>query len=113
MANVKPDDSDLNALEQKTSRLVHWAFYPLLLAIMVSGYLISTGDGRSIDIFGLVSVPSLYEQKGIEDLAGTIHWVTAYIVMALAAVHTAAALKHHVIDRKPTLARMWSGPKER
>lgn len=113
IANEKPDDSDLAPIEQKASRMVHWGFYPLLLIVMLSGYFISTGDGRSIDIFGLVSVPSLYEQKGIEDIAGTVHWIAAYVVMAVAALHTAGALKHHFIDRKPTLVRMWSGRSQR
>ena len=32
------------------------------------------------------------------------------IVLAIVAVHAAAALKHHFIDRSRILTRMWSGP---
>ena len=53
--NIKPDDAELTPLERKAAHLVHWAFYPLLMALMISGYLISTPDGRPIDVFGLFS----------------------------------------------------------
>jgi len=110
LANVKPSNRSLTRLEQVASEVVHWGFYPLLLALMVSGYLMSTADGRPIDVFGLFSVPSPGENKGLEDAAGLAHEILAYVVMALATLHAAAALKHHVVDRDHTLARMWSGP---
>lgn len=110
VANVRPDDSDLSPFERTAARIVHWGFYPLLLALMVSGYLISTADGRPIEVFGLFSVPSPGENKGLEDTAGVVHTWLAYAVILVAAVHAGAAVKHHVIDRGRTLARMWSGP---
>lgn len=110
ISNVQPDDNELTPFESKASHIVHWGFYPLLLALMISGYLISTPDGRPIDVFGLFSVPSLVQQKGLEDAAGFVHWVLAYIVIAVAAVHAAASLKHHFKDRSSILIRMWSGP---
>jgi cytochrome b561 len=110
LANVRPDDADLTPVERTASRIVHWAFYPLLLTLMVSGYLISTADGRPIDVFDWFSVPSPGENKGLEDTAGAVHTVLAYIVILLAAVHAAAAVKHHIVDRGRSLSRMWSGP---
>lgn len=110
LANVKPNDDELGPIERKAARIAHWSFYPLLLALMVSGYLISTADGRAIDVFGWFSVPSPGENKGLEDTAGVIHEYLAYAVILFAALHAGAALKHHVIDRAPTLRRMWSGP---
>ena len=108
--NVKPDDAELRPFERRAAHLVHWGFYVILLVLMISGYLISTPDGRPIEVFGLFNVPSLIQHKGLEDTAGWIHWGLAYGVMALAAVHSAAALKHHFIDKHATLTRMWSGP---
>ncbi len=77
---------------------------------MVSGYLISTPDGRPIDVFGLFSVPSLIQSKGLEDTAGFVHEVLAYVTVAVALLHSAGALKHHIIDHSNILTRMWSGP---
>lgn len=110
ITNVKPDDEELTPLERKASRLVHIGFYPLLLGLMLSGYFISTPDGRAIDVFGLFSVPSIVQQKGLADTAGLVHRTLAYAVMVVAAVHTIAALKHHFVEKSSILQRMWSGP---
>lgn len=109
-ANPKPSAGGLTPLEQKISYAVHWGFYVLLLALMVSGYLISTPEGRPIDVFGWFDVPSIVQVRGLEDGAGYIHRLVAYAVIALAAVHSLAALKHHYFDRSNVLRRMWSGP---
>lgn len=109
LANVRPDDGDLAPLERMAARIVHWGFYPLLLALMVSGYLISTADGRPIEVFGLFQVPSPGENKGLEDSAGKVHAWLAYLVIVVAAIHAVAAVKHHVVDHTRVLSRMWSG----
>lgn len=108
--NIKPSDAELTPVERKASALVHFGFYPLLLALLISGYFISTPDGRAIDVFGLFSVPSVVQQKGLEDAAGLVHRVLAWTVMAVALVHAVAALKHHFVDKSAILTRMWSGP---
>jgi cytochrome b561 len=111
LASVRPSDGDLKPWERTAARAVHWGFYPLLLALMISGYLISTADGRPIEVFGWFSVPSPGENKGLEDTAGAVHAYLAYATIALAALHASAAIKHHVIDRGRALQRMWSGPR--
>lgn len=109
VANPKPDASELSEAERMAAHLVHWGFYPLLAFVMISGYLISSTDGRPIDVFGLFSLPSVIEDKAIGDAAGVVHWVSAYAAIAIAVVHTAGALKHHFIDGNRVLRRMWSG----
>lgn len=111
LANARPADDELSPLERNVARAVHWGFYPLLLALMVSGYLMSTADGKPIDVFGLFNVPSPGENKGLEDAAGAAHEWLAYGVIAVATLHAAGALKHHFVDRNRTLLRMWSGPR--
>jgi cytochrome b561 len=109
-ANPKPSADGLTPLEQKISYAVHWGFYVLLLGLMISGYLITTPDGQPINVFGWFDVPSLVQMRGLEDRAGYVHRLVAYVVIALAAVHSLAALKHHYFDRSNVLRRMWSGP---
>lgn len=109
--NRKPAYDDLSSFERRTSYAVHWAFYVLLLALMISGYLISTLDGSAISAFGWFEVPALVKNPGLETSAGNIHRILAYLVIGLAAVHSLAALKHHVLDGSPILIRMWLGPK--
>lgn len=109
-ANPKPSADGLTPLEQKISYAVHWGFYVLLLGLMISGYLITTPDGQPIDVFGWFDVPSLVQMRGLEDRAGYVHRLVAYVVIALAVVHSLAALKHHYFDRSNVLRRMWLGP---
>ena len=108
--NVHPHDGELSRLERIGAKAAHWGFYIFLAAITVSGYLIATSDGRPVDVFGLFSVPSAVVDKNLSDTAGYIHKLLAYIVIALAVLHSAAALKHHFVDRSSILKRMWSGP---
>ncbi len=110
LVNVHPDDAELSSLERIGARAAHWGFYVLLAAITVSGYLIATSDGRPVDVFGLFSVPSAVVDKNLSDTAGYIHRILAYTVIALAVLHSAAALKHHFVDRSSILKRMWAGP---
>ncbi len=89
------------------AHLTHGLLYQILLVLMISGYLISTADGRSIEVFGLVSVPALpfaFEQQ--EDIAGEIHWWLAWSLIVLAGIHALAALQHHFILKDNTLKRM-------
>lgn len=107
--NTQPDDDDLSKIERVASKIVHWGFYPLLFALMLSGYLMSTADGRPIEVFDWFSVPALIHDKGMEKTAGEIHEFLANLTMLVVALHALAALKHHFFDRGRSLVRMWSG----
>lgn len=100
-------------LVRRLAGLVHGGLYLLLFAIAVSGYLISTADGRGIEVFGWFTLPALLPAfDDMEDVAGDIHFVLAVGMIGLVALHALAALKHHFIDRDTTLLRMLgrSGP---
>lgn len=96
-----------NAFEKKASKLGHLTLYTLLLGMFVSGYLISTADGRSIDIFNWFAVPSIGELiDNQEDIAGDIHFYLAWTLIVTAALHALAALKHHFFNKDNTLKQM-------
>lgn len=93
--------------ERRSAAVVHVLLYVLLLATMLAGYLISTADGRPIEVFGWFSVPALISGlPNQEDIAGELHLWLAILLLSLAAVHALAALKHHFVDRDRTLLRM-------
>lgn len=103
---IKPIAS-LTAFEQRSSKMAHWLMRLLLLFTLISGYLISTANGRGIDIFDWLTVPAtLTSLPQQESLAGEIHFYLAYGLCALALLHALAALKHHFFDRDNTLRRM-------
>jgi len=109
LANVHPADDELSTAERWAAKLVHWGFYPLLFALMISGYLMSTADGRPIEVFDWFKVPAIIEDKGMEKTAGEIHETLANITMLVVLLHAIAALKHHFFDRSRVLTRMLSG----
>lgn len=93
--------------QQKAAAMAHALMYVLLIAIMVSGYLISTADNRGIIVFGLVEVPGFGEFFADQaDIAGTAHFYLAWTLMVLVVLHAGAALKHHFVDKDNTLLRM-------
>ncbi len=103
-----PPEATLNRFEHLASRLVHALLYLLLFGITISGYLISTADGKPVEVFGLFSVPAtLTGLPGQADRAGDLHLVLAISLMVFASIHALAALKHHFIDRDRTLLRMF------
>lgn len=96
-----------STLTRRGATFGHALLYLGLFAVMVSGYLISTADGRGIVWFGLFEVPAtLTSLPGQEDLAGWIHEYLAWGLVIFAGLHGLAALKHHFIDRDATLTRM-------
>lgn len=89
------------------ARLVHWLLYLLLFTAMISGYLISTADGSSIQVFNWFEVPSLTgRMRSLEDPAGWVHYWVTWALVVLGAGHGLVAIKHHLIDRDDTLRRM-------
>ncbi len=96
-----------SALEKVVASIVHKLIYLNLFTIFVSGYLISTEDGRGIDVFNWFMIPAvgaLFE--GQADLAGTVHFYAAWVLIITAVIHAMAAFKHHFINKDNTLRKM-------
>lgn len=93
--------------ERLAAKGAHVFLYVLLLVVMVSGYLISTADGRGISVFSWFEIPALVtEISQQEDRAGLVHYWATHMLVALGGFHGLAALKHHFYDRDNTLLRM-------
>lgn len=96
-----------STFERRAGRLVHGLLYTLLFILIASGYLISTADGRAIDVFGIMEIPAII--SGLdkqEDIAGSVHEILSYVLITLAMLHALAALFHHFFHRDKTLMRM-------
>jgi cytochrome b561 len=91
----------------KASKYTHLIIYMMLFIIFISGYLISTSDGRAILVFNWFEVTALGELFDEQtDIAGLIHKYTAYSLIILSLFHITGALKHHFFDKDQTLIRM-------
>jgi cytochrome b561 len=107
ISNPSPNPLATKPIEKKAGHFAHTIIYILLFTIMISGYLISTADGRGIEWFGLFEVPSLGAfVENQADLAGDIHEWLAYTLIGLVLLHAGAALKHHFLEKNDTFKRM-------
>jgi cytochrome b561/polyisoprenoid-binding protein YceI len=112
--------------EKFVAKLTHWAFYGLMIGLPLTGWLyVSAGwsihDEAPLPVpthwFGLFEVPHLFglDQASLDvredaaEAALTAHAYLGFTALGLAALHVAAALKHHFFDRDETLAHMVPG----
>ncbi|MCU7799301.1 MAG: cytochrome b [gamma proteobacterium symbiont of Lucinoma myriamae] len=94
-------------IEQILAKVTHGILYLLLFSLMLSGYFISTADGRAIEVFNWFEVSAVFPGiEGQEDIAGKIHYTVAISLIVVVSVHALAAIKHHIIDKDNTLKRM-------
>lgn len=87
----------------------HFALYALALIVALSGWIrvSSAIIPIPIDLFGFGSVPDIAPMNdAISNAMARLHSLAAYALAALVALHAAAALKHHLVDRDATLRRM-------
>lgn len=93
--------------QQRAAHVLHHLLYVLLLAIPLSGWLMSSAKGFPVVYLGLVQLPDLVGKNAeLGDLLKAVHAALNYGLLALLGLHIAAALKHHFIDRDATLRRM-------
>lgn len=105
-----PLDPGLAAWERILSKVVHAAFWALLLVIPLTGwlYMSTEDDVSSVPFFGLFDLPLLPVEPSdaLHDSAEESHELLGKLMGILVILHAAAALKHHFIDRDSTLSRM-------
>lgn len=93
--------------ERRTAAVAHGLLYLLPVSLIGSGYLLSTADGRAVDVFGWFQVPAtLHGLEGQADIAGDMHFALAMLLIGVVVLHAAAAIRHHFAKRDKTLIRM-------
>lgn len=99
--------SDLKPWEKGLAKFTHIAFYVLMIAIPLSGWIWSSATGRGIDMFGLFPWPLIPGLDGLKDLPlRSVHGMMADAMILLIVLHVGGALKHQFLDKDATLARM-------
>lgn len=93
--------------QQRAAQGVHHAFYLLMFAIPLSGWLMSSAKGFPTVWFGVLPLPDLLEKdEALGDLLRDLHAALNWLLAMLVCLHVGAAMKHHWRDRDATLARM-------
>lgn len=92
-----------NPMLDKLAPAVHWALYALVFAMAGSGIAMSVMAGLPAIVFeGAGSLPPDFSALAPR----AAHGVVAKLLMALIALHAAAALYHHFVKRDGLLSRM-------
>jgi len=97
----------MTPVERLLARGTHIAFYVLLFAMPLTGWLMSSAKNYSVSWFGLFTWPNLIAQN--DDafaLLKTTHFYLSYALFAIAVLHILAALKHHFWNKDDVLRRM-------
>ena len=93
----------------RIAKATHVLFYLLLIVLPLSGWWMSSAVPQRHPFgFGLFDVPFLPVPRGFAS-AGPAHFVhvnLGFLMIGLALLHIAAALKHHFFDRDGILTRM-------
>lgn len=115
LANVRPLlPADLPPYATMLAHLGHLGLYGLMLAMPISGWLMSSAAGFPVSVFGLFTMPDLVTPSNdLRELMGEIHELGGWALVGLAAVHAAAALHHHFVRKDDILVRMFPFVKKR
>jgi cytochrome b561 len=93
--------------QQLAANLNHWALYALLFAMPLSGWMMSSASNYPVSWFGLAQLPDLVlPDRSLKEQLEEVHELLATILISLALLHVAAALKHQFFDRDGLLFRM-------
>lgn len=100
----------MSAAEHRAARGMHHLLLLLGMMVPIAGWMIASVSTLEIPTFAfnLFVVPHLPVPKsdGAEAWWTTVHAVLAYLVLALAAIHSSAALYHHYVRHDAVLIRM-------
>lgn len=104
----KTPESLSNSTPLKVSVYLSKLFlYVLTFALMISGYILCTSEGQTLNVFGWFEFPSLMlfdtPQVG---LASYVHTYGSWILIGLILIHILGAIYHQIIKKDKTLLRM-------
>ena len=121
LQDQRPEEPrDSTSLERNAASTAHLALYGLMIAMLVSGYMIwSSFPARfdparaalvDIQLFGVFKVPALHSvlNRDVFKFWEHTHTYLAWGMMALVALHVLAAMRHHFLKGNDVLRRMLS-----
>jgi YVTN family beta-propeller protein len=89
------------------ARANHVLLYVSLFLMPCAGFMGSALSGRPIVFFGQALPLWFARNDAVSQAFRLTHLVTSWVLVVAIALHVAAALKHHFIDRDRLIARMW------
>jgi cytochrome b561 len=110
VARIPPLPAELPLFQKLAARVTEYALYVLLLFQPALGLLNTNARGRRVDFWFLGELPPVIgPDKVLAKQAMAAHELVAYLLVALVALHAAAALFHHFVRRDNVLKAMLPG----
>jgi cytochrome b561 len=106
MVSGRPPLPPMRAWQRAAASATQVLLYAAMIAMPVTGYLGSSFNTYGTRFWGLLLPKWGWDDKDLRHFWFTIHEITAWIFIALIALHVAGALKHQLIDRDGLLRRM-------
>lgn len=88
--------------ERALAKTGHLLLYVLMLAVPVSGMIMSDAGGYNLDFF-FTKFDWMATNKELAKTAGGIHSWLPYVLLGVVALHLLGVLKHKFIDKDPEL----------
>jgi cytochrome b561 len=106
--NPVPDlRAETRAWERVLARVSHVLLYALIFAMPLTGWMMSSARNFPVSWFKLFQFPDLVAPaEQTFHLMHDLHHLLFDVLLAVALLHAAGALKHHFIDRNDVLKRM-------
>lgn len=93
--------------QARAAEAVHYLLYALMVAIPLSGWLMSSAKGFQTVWFGVLPLPDLLDKnKELGEVLEEVHELLNYSMLLLFILHVAAALKHQLLDKDGLMSRM-------
>lgn len=107
-AEVPPPHAMMPRWQVWVSLLTHYMLYALLVIMPLLGWLWASALGWQVTLFGFATLPQLLAvQLGLANIVGELHAFVGTAILALVALHVAAALYHWLIIKDDVMQRMW------
>jgi cytochrome b561 len=89
------------------SHATHWGLYLLMIAIPTTGLLGASYSRAGLAFFGTALPRWVTPARATAHQLFELHETLVWVLVALVALHVAAALKHLLVDRDEVFGRMW------
>ena len=96
--------------ESRTAHIAHLLLYVLIVALPITGWVISSASNIPFKVFWLFPLPGIAApDQALAEQMTQVHLALVLLLSLLLVVHIAAALLHHCLRRNGVLLRMLTG----
>ncbi|MEJ8814170.1 cytochrome b [Variovorax ureilyticus] len=93
--------------ERIAAHLTHGLLYVAMIAIPLTGWVVSSAAGVPFSIYWRIPLPSIAKtDQHLAEVVADVHGALGIALIVLLVMHVAAALRHHYIKHDDVLVRM-------